>query len=159
MSWLLGPFDFGSARRLKNVLTCLGLNIRYWTSPDLKAMRWLRIGRNKTFRKHHRDFIIYIVWLAIFHPHFVIRIFPSAFCHPHFPSTFYHPHFSIRIVSPTFFHPYFIIRIFPSVFYHLHFSIRHPPSAIRHPPSAPHFKARTGWRRPDDRMQMQRCGW
>ena len=41
--------------------------------------------------------------LAIFHPHFVIRIFPSAFFHPHF-----------------------IIRIFLS-------AIRHPPSAIRHP--------------------------
>ena len=44
--------------------------------------------------------------LAIFHPHFVIRIFPSSF---------YHPHFSIRILSS---------------------AIRHPPSAIRHPPSA-----------------------
>ena len=55
--------------------------------------------------------------LAIFHPHFVIRIFPSAFYHPHFP-----------------------IRIFPSAFYHPHFSIRHPPSAIRHPPpSGRHF--------------------
>ena len=51
--------------------------------------------------------------LAIFHPHFVIRIFPS---------TFYHPHFSIRILSSAFFYP-------PS-------AIRHPPSAIRHPPSA-----------------------
>ena len=58
--------------------------------------------------------------LAIFHPHFVIRIFPSSF---------YHPHFSIRILSSAIFLPHFIFRIF---FY--------PPSAIRHPPpSGPHF--------------------
>ena len=53
---------------------------------------------------------ICIVPLAIFHPHFIIRIFLSAFYHPHF-----------------------FIRIFLSAFYH-------PPSAIRHPPpSGPHF--------------------
>ena len=51
-------------------------------------MRWLGLFTNKTFRKHlklifpHRDFIICIVSLAIFHPHFVIRIFPSAFFYP-----------------------------------------------------------------------------
>ena len=83
--------------------------------------------------------------LAIFHPHFVIRIFPSAFCHPHFSirilsSAFYHPHFSIRILSSAFFYPHFIIRIFLSAFYHPPSAIRHPPSAIRHPPpSGPHF--------------------
>ena len=70
--------------------------------------------------------------LAIFHPHFVIRIFASAF---------YHPHFSIRVLSAAFFHPHFIIRIFPSAFYQPHFSIRilsaaffYPPSAIRRHP-------------------------
>ena len=42
--------------------------------------------------------------LAIFHPHFVIRIFPSAFCHPHF---------SIRISSSAFFYPPFAIRRHP----------------------------------------------
>ena len=80
----------------------LGLNIKYWSSPDLNSMRWLGLFK-KTFRKHlklifpHRDlYIICIVSLAIFHPHFVIRIFPSAFYHPHFSTSFYHPHFSIR---------------------------------------------------------------
>ena len=86
---------------------CLGLNIKYWTSPDLSSMRWLGLFTNKTFRKHrklifpHRDFIICIVSLAIFHPHFIIRIFPSAFFFlliiRNFPSSFYHPHFSIRL--------------------------------------------------------------
>ena len=97
-------------------MTCLALNIKYWSYPDLNSMRWLGLFTNKTFRKHlklifpHRDFIICIVSLAIFHPHFVIRIFPSAFYHPHF-----------------------IILIFPSAFFY-------PPSAIRHPPpSGPHF--------------------
>ena len=65
-------------------------------------MRWLRLFTNKTFRKHlklifpQRDRIICIVSLAIFHPHFVIRIFPSPF---------YHPHFSIRHPPPS--GPYF----------------------------------------------------
>ena len=75
----------------------------------------------KTFRKHrklifpHRDFIICIVSLAIFHPHFVIRTLSIRI----FPSAFYHPQFSIRILSSAFFYP---------------------PSAIRHPPpSGPHF--------------------
>ena len=54
-----------------------------------------------------------IVSLAIFHPHFVILIFPS---------TFYHPHFSILNLS--------------LAFYHLHFSICNFPSAFYHPPSA-----------------------
>ena len=103
-----------SARRL--VLACLGLNIKYCTSPGLNSTRWLGLFSNKTFRKHlklifpHSDFIIYIVSLAIFHPHSVIRLFPSAF---------YHPHISIRILS--------------SAIFHLHFSIRRPP------PSGPHF--------------------
>ena len=93
-------------------MTCLGLNIKYWTSTDLNSMRWLDLFTNKIFRKHlklifpHRDFIICIVSLAIFHPHFVIRIFPSGF---------YHPHFSTRILSSAIFHP--------------HFSVRHPLSA------------------------------
>ena len=39
--------------------------------------------------------------LAIFHPHFVIRIFPSAF---------YYPHFSIPILSSAFFYPPSAIR-------------------------------------------------
>ena len=37
-----------SARRLQNVLTCLRLNIEYWTSPDLTSMRWLGLFYNKT---------------------------------------------------------------------------------------------------------------
>ena len=71
-------------------MTCLELNIKYWTSTDLNSMRWLGLFKNKIFRKHlklifpHRDFIIFIVSLAIFHTHFSIRILSSAFCHPHF---------------------------------------------------------------------------
>ena len=89
---------------------CLGLNIKYWTSPDLSSMRWLGLFTNKTFRKHrklifpHRDFIICIVSLAIFHPHFIIRIFPSAFNHPQF---------SILILSSAFFYPPSAIRRHP----------------------------------------------
>ena len=87
-------------------------------------MRWLGLFTKKTFRKHiklifpHRDFIICIassrrsveeaiigmVSLAIFHPHFTIRIFPSAF---------YHPHFSIRIFPSSFFYPPSAIRRHP----------------------------------------------
>ena len=49
----------------------------------------------------HRDFIICIASLAIFHPHL-----SSAFSHPHFSirilsSAFYHPHFSIRHPRPS----------------------------------------------------------
>ena len=71
-------------------------------------MRLLGLFTDKTFRKHlklifpQRDFIIRIVSLAIFHPHFSIRILPSAFFYP--PSAIRHP---------------------PS-------AIRHPPSAIRY---------------------------
>ena len=124
-------FFMDSARRLSNVLTCLRLNIKYWTSPDLNSMTWLGLFTNKTFRKlfPHRDLIISTVSLAIFHPHFVIRIFHPHFIIRLFPSTFYHPHFSIHILSSVFFHPHF-----PSAFHHLHFSIRHPPSAIRRQP-------------------------
>ena len=66
------------------------------------AMRWLGLFTNKTFRKHrelispHRDFIICIVPLAIFHPHFVLRIFSSAFFHP----AFFHPPSAIRPHPP-----------------------------------------------------------
>ena len=83
-------------------MTCLELNIKYWTSTDLNSMRWLGLFTNKTFRKHlklnfpHRDFMLCIVSLAIFHPHFVIHIFSSAF---------HQPHFSIRILSSAFFYP------------------------------------------------------
>ena len=65
--------------------------------------------------------------LAIFHPHFVIRSFPSAF---------YHPHFSIRILLSAIRHPPSAIRHPPSAIRHPPSAIRHPPSAIRHPPSA-----------------------
>ena len=94
-------------------------------------MRWLGLFTNKTFRKHlklifpHRDLFICIVSLAIFYPHFVIRIFPSAF---------YHPHFSIHFLSSAIFHPHFILLIFLSAIRHPPSAIRHPPSAIRHPP-------------------------
>ena len=73
--------------------------------------------------------LVRILSSAIWLPHFdfIIRIFPSAF---------YHPHFIIRILSSAFYHPHFIIRIFPSAFFNPHFSIRIFPSAIRHPPSA-----------------------
>ena len=77
-------------------------------------MRWLGLFTKKTFRKHlnliflRMDFIICIVSLTIFHPHFS--------------SAFDHPHFIIRILSSPFFHPHFIICIFLS-------AIRHPPSA------------------------------
>ena len=73
---------FSGLGRLKNVLTCLGLNIKYWTSPDLNAMRWLRLFTNTTSRKNrkliflHGDFIICIVSLEI---HVSIRILSSAF--------------------------------------------------------------------------------
>ena len=119
-------------------MTCLGLNIKYWTSPELNSMRWLGLFTKKTFRKHiklifpQRDFIICIassrrsveeaiigmVSLAIFHPHFAIRILSSAF---------FHPHFVIRILSSAFFHPHFVIRILSSAFFY-------PPSAIRRHP-------------------------
>ena len=68
----------------------VGLNIKYWSSPDPNSMRLLGLFTNKTFKKKlelifpHRDFIICIVSLAIFHLHFVIRILSSAFFHPHF---------------------------------------------------------------------------
>ena len=73
-------------------------------------MRWLGLFTNETFRKdrklnfHHRDLITCIVSLAIFHPHFVMRIFPSAF---------YHPQFFIPILSPAFFYPPSAIRCHP----------------------------------------------
>ena len=53
-------------------------------------MRWLGLFTKRTFRKHrklfvpHMVFIICIVPLAIFHPHFSIGIFSSAIFHPHF---------------------------------------------------------------------------
>ena len=99
-------FGFG-APALK-CFDLIGVEYKYWSSPDLNSMRWLGLFRNKTFRKHLKlifplwDFIICIVSLEISvsspfcHPHFVIRIFPSAF---------YHPHFSIRILSSAFFYP------------------------------------------------------
>ena len=113
-----------SERPLKNVLTCLGLNIKYWTSPDLNSLRWLGLFTNKTFRKHrklifpHRDFIICIVSLAIFHPHFVICILSSAS---------FHRHFSIGILSSAIFHMHFIIRIFLSAIH------RHPVRTLQRP--------------------------
>ena len=96
-------------------MICLELNIKYWTSPDLNSMRWLRLFTNKTFRKHrkliflHRDFIICIALLAIFHPYLS--------------SAFFYPHFTVRIFPSAF----FIIRNFPSAFFY-------PPSSIRRHP-------------------------
>ena len=83
---LSGCFRFG-APALK-CFDLFGIEYKIWTSPDLNSMRWLGLFTNKTFRKHlklnfpHRDFIFCIVSLAIFQPHFVIHIFPSAFFHP-----------------------------------------------------------------------------
>ena len=62
------------------------LNIKYWTSPGLNSIRWPGFFTTRTCRKYRkliflqRDFFICIVSLAIFHPHFIIRIFlsPSA---------------------------------------------------------------------------------
>ena len=88
---LSGCFRFG-APALK-CFDLFGIEYKIWTSPDLNSMRWLGLFTNKTFRKHlklnfpHRDFMLCIVSLTIFLPHFISRIFPSAF---------YHPHFSIR---------------------------------------------------------------
>ena len=108
-------------------MTCLELNIKYWTSPDLNSMRWLRLFANKTFRKHrkliflHRDFIICIVSLGIFHPHFSIRILPSPFFHPHF-----------------------IIRNFPSAFFYPPSAIRrHPDRTLQRPPMRRQFTLHT----------------
>ena len=105
---------------------CIGnlwFNIKYCTSLGLNSTKWLGLFTNKTFRKHrnlinpHRDFVICIVSLAIFHPHFSI-------------CNFFHRHFSICIFLSAFFFPHFIIRIFFRIFL----------SAIRHqPPSGPHF--------------------
>ena len=72
--------------------------------------------------------------LAIFHPHFVIRIIPSAFFYPH----------PIRILSSAIRHPPSAIRHPPSAIRHPPSAIRHPPSAIRHPPSGPHFTETPG---------------
>ena len=85
---------FGFGAPALNVLICLVLNIKYWSSPDLNSMRWFGLFTNKTFRKHlklifsHWDFIICIVSLEI--------SVSSPFCHPHF---------SIRILSSAFFYP------------------------------------------------------
>ena len=68
------------------VFSILQLNKKYWASPGLNSIRWLELFTNRTFRKHrklifpHRDFVICIVSMAIFH---------SAFCHPHF--SIHHP--------------------------------------------------------------------
>ena len=84
------------------------LNFRKFNS-----MRWLGLFTNKTFRKHRKLIFpgligilssLSSVSLAIFHPHFVIRIFLSAF---------YHPHFPIRILSSAFFYLASAIRRHP----------------------------------------------
>ena len=83
-------FGFGA---LALIDLSVGLNMKYWFSPDPNSMRWLGLFTNKTFRKHrklifpHGDFIIWLHLLSVFgnissaffHPHFIIRIFPSAF--------------------------------------------------------------------------------
>ena len=62
--------------------------------------------------------------LAIFHPHFVIRILSS---------TFYHPHFSIRILSSSFFYPPSAIR-------------RHPVRTLQRPDGKLKFSFKPGLR-------------
>ena len=115
-------------RLLTNFLTCLELNIKFWTSTDLNSMRWLGLFKNNIFRKHlklifpHRDFIICIVSLAIFHPHFSIGILSSAFCHPQF---------SIRILSSAFFYPPSAIR-------------RHPVRTLQRPQSRKQLEISAG---------------
>ena len=59
-----------------------------WTSPGLNSITWPGLFTSKTVRKlrkfisDHKDFIIHLLSFLIFHPHFVICIFPSAFCIP-----------------------------------------------------------------------------
>ena len=68
-----------------------GLNIKCWTSSALISIRWLGLFTNRALRKHRklifpdRDFIICIVPLEIFHPHFSIRHTPQS--GPHFTKT------------------------------------------------------------------------
>ena len=97
-------------------------NIKYWTSPELNAIRLPGLFANKTTRKHrklifpHKDFIIQlhsIVSMAIFHPHFSIRILSSPCSIRVLSSSFYHPQFSIRILSSSFFYPPSAIRRHP----------------------------------------------
>ena len=85
----------------------LWLNIKCWTSPGLKYIRWPGLFTTRAFIKDRTDFIIYIVSFAIFHLHF-IHIFLPTFYNPHF----YHTHFIIRILSSAFYHdhPHFISR-------------------------------------------------
>ena len=113
---LIRFFFFLDSAGFKMVWPVLWLNIKYWTSCGLNSVIcWLGLFTNRTFTKHHKlvcphkDFIICIVSLAIFHPHFVIRTFP------------------IRILSSEFFHPQFIIRIFLSAIR------RHPVHILQRP--------------------------
>jgi len=72
-------------------------------------------------------------------PYFSIRIFPSAFYHPHhfiiriFPSAFFRLHFIIRILLSAIFPSAVVILIFPSAFYYPYFSIRIESSAFYYP--------------------------
>ena len=78
---------------------------------------------------------------AMFHPHFVVLSFPSAFgairilssaiFHPHFVIAFCHPHFAIHNLSSAFCPPQFSIRIqcYPP-FVIRNFSFRIFPSAF-----------------------------
>ena len=89
LPWLGGSF-FGFGRR-KNVtvLTCFVIKyqISDFSRPKVYKMAWF--SYNRAFRKHRKDFIIYLVSFAFFHPHFIIRI--------------------IRILSTLFYHPHFIM--------------------------------------------------
>ena len=117
-------------------------NIKCWTSPGLKYIRWPGLFTTRALRKHRirMDFIIYIVSFTIFHKHF-IRIFPSAFYNPHF----YHPYVIICTLSSVFllsafynppvlairifYYPHFVIRLLSSACCHQHFIIRNYSSA------------------------------
>ena len=93
-------------------------NIKCWTSPGLKYIRWPGLFTTRAFIKDRTDFIIYIVSFAI-----SIRI-SSAFFHPHFIILhFYHPYFFICILSYVLIFSHFIIRILSSSCYLPHFII------------------------------------
>ena len=98
-------FGFGR-RKNATVLTCFVIEcqISDFSRPKVYKMVWF--SYNRAFRKHRKDFIIYIVSFAFFHPHFIICIIRIL------SSTFYHPHFVIHILSSAFYHdhPHFIIR-------------------------------------------------
>ena len=124
----------------------------------LNSISWPGLFTSFTARKPPKlisplqDFIIRLLSLENFHPQFYVLIFPSAFPIYLFQSSsFCHPHFVIRILPTAFCHPHFVIRTLPTAFCHSHFVIRISSSAFRHPHFGtifghPHFVARNSKR-------------